>query len=392
MMSTHQSGLKRHKLIASALVIACGEGTAPPAGTAAATQLVFTVQPTTMTAGTITPVQVAARDAQGSTATDFTGSVTLRIVTHPAGDTLPRTTTVAAVTGVATFVVSIEKAGSYTLAATATRLASATSEAFTITPGLSAQLVFTVQPSNTPSGAAIIPAVEVTAQDAHGNVTPSFRGNVTPSFRGNVTLSITAGTWTSGVTPSGTTTVATVAGVATFSTLCIDRSGTGYRLSATATGLTGATSAAFDIHLGEPSLALTEQPTNTAAGATISPAVQVTVQDARGNAATCFTGTVTVAITSGTGSLGATLSGTTTVAAVGGVATFSTVSIDRSGAGYRLSATATGLPGATSVAFTITDGTATRLVLTVPPSCDEPGMTVNPGRRGDGAAPPSAVS
>jgi hypothetical protein len=50
-----------------------------------------------------------------------------------------------------------------------------------------------------------------------------------------------------GGTLSGTKTVAAVAGVAIFATLGIDQAGTGYTLVATATGLTAATSAAFDI-------------------------------------------------------------------------------------------------------------------------------------------------
>jgi hypothetical protein len=45
-----------------------------------------------------------------------------------------------------------------------------------------------------------------------------------------VTLAILEGTGTTGATLSGTTTVAAVAGVATFSDLSIDLPGTGYTL------------------------------------------------------------------------------------------------------------------------------------------------------------------
>ena len=48
-----------------------------------------------------------------------------------------------------------------------------------------------------------------------------------------------------------------------------------------------------------------------------------------------------------------TLSGTTAVSAVGGVATFSTLSVDKAGAGYTLSVTSGALSGATSGAFAI---------------------------------------
>src|SRR5439155_822465 len=81
--------------------------------------------------------QVTAQDAQGNTATPFTGSIGLAIVSNPGGGTLAGTTSVAAVSGVATFAnVSIDKVGTgYTLAASATGPAGATSTAFNITPG-----------------------------------------------------------------------------------------------------------------------------------------------------------------------------------------------------------------------------------------------------------------
>ena len=63
-----------------------------------------------------------------------------------------------------------------------------------------------------------------------------------------MTLAITAGSGTSGATLLGTTTVTAVNGVAIFSTLGIDRAGSGYTLSATAAGVTGATSTPFDIN------------------------------------------------------------------------------------------------------------------------------------------------
>src|SRR2546422_969232 len=108
-------------------------------------------------------------------------------------------------------------------------------------------------------------------------------------------------------------------------------------------------------------LFFTLQPTATVAGLPITPAVQVTARDARGNPAAGFTGTVTVAL--GTNPAGGTLSGSTTVAAVAGIATFPALSVDKSGSGYALTATASGLSGATSATFVITPGTPTQLAL-----------------------------
>jgi hypothetical protein len=103
-------------------------------------------------------------------------------------------------------------------------------------PGGGAELVFTIQPSSTTAGATI-PPLQVTARDAQGNTLSEFTGDVRVAIGMNP----------SGGVLSGTTAVAAVAGVATFSNLRIDRSGTGYTLTATAPGLASANSDPFNI-------------------------------------------------------------------------------------------------------------------------------------------------
>src|SRR5207244_3467969 len=138
---------------------------------------------------------------------------------------------------------------------------------------------------NTVAGAAITPAVQVTAQDGNGNTATGFTGNIT----------VAIGTKMGRASWRETETVAAVAGAATFSGLSIDKVGTGYTL--TATGAGSSTSAAFNIPAGPATaLVLSVYPTNTVAGAAITPAVQVTAQDASGNTASGFTGNITVAI------------------------------------------------------------------------------------------------
>jgi hypothetical protein len=223
-----------------------------------------------------------------------------------------------------------------------------------------------VQPSNTGAGATIAPAVQVTVQDAGGNTVTGATNAIT----------LTIGTNPAGGTLSGTTTVAAVNGVATFSNLSIDRAGAGYTLTASSAGLTGATSTPFNITAGTPTkLAFTVQPSNTAATQAISPAVQVTIQDALGNTVNS-SANVTVAI--GTNPSGGTLSGTTTVAAVNGIATFNNLSIDKLGAGYTLTAASAGLTGATSTPFNITAGAATHLSFTVQPSNTSAASAITP--------------
>lgn len=215
----------------------------------------------------------------------------------------------------------------------------------TALPGPPAKLAFAVQPSAVVAGVPISPALRVTVQDVYGNTVTGTTSSVT--------LAITTGTGTTGALLGGTVTVAAVNGVVTFSTLTVDKAGTGYTLTASAAGMTNATSAAFAVAAGPAAkLAFGVQPTSVLAGAPLSPAVQVAVQDAQGNPVTSATTSVTVAIE--TNPAGGTLSGTMTVAAVSGVATFSNLRLDSPGTGYALRATASGLTGATSAAFNVT--------------------------------------
>src|SRR5207244_2217373 len=125
-----------------------------------------------------------------------------------------------------------------------------------------------VQPSATTAGAAITPAVQLTAQDAKGNTATQFTGNVT----------VALGTNLSGGALSGTTTIAAVGGVAAFNNLSIDKAGTGYTLAASSASLVGATSAPFTITPGPASqLVVTVPPTSTTGGdapRALGPAVQ----------------------------------------------------------------------------------------------------------------------
>jgi autotransporter-associated beta strand protein len=96
-----------------------------------------------------------------------------------------------------------------------------------------------------------------------------------------------------------------------------------------------------------------QQPTDTAAGQTISPVV-VAVVDAYDNIETGDNGD-TVTLSLGVNPGGGTLSGTLTLTVSGGLATFGDLSIDQPGAGYTLHATVGGLlPDIDSNPFTIT--------------------------------------
>src|SRR5262249_58736689 len=89
-------------------------------------------------------------------------------------------------------------------------------------------------------------------------------------------------------------------------------------------------------------------------------------------------GTWSAAVAIGANAGGGTLSGTTTVAASGGIATFSTLSIDKTGTGYTLAATDGSLGAGTSGTFNITS--AERRVGKVggEPSAAGPGEPITP--------------
>ncbi len=312
-----------------------------------ATKLVFTTQPgSTAVGATISPpVVVAVQDADGNTVTTATSAVSVAIGTNGGGGTLSGTTTKSAVNGVATFSdLRVSNVGTgYTLSVSSPTLAGATSTPFAVVAGPASKLVFIVQPGPATSGVAMAPALAVAVQDVAGNTVTSATNIISVAIftnPGNGTL-------------AGTTSVAAVNGVATFSNLSINSAGTGYTISAGSPILAGATTLPFAVAAAPASkLAFTGQPSSALPGAVITPAVAVSIQDQSGNLVTTATHSITVAIGTNAGS--GTLSGTTTVAAVGGVATFSNLSINILGTGYTLTATTPNLTGGTSASFSIT--------------------------------------
>src|SRR5207247_2293523 len=195
-----------------------------------------------------------------------------------------------------------------------------------------------------------------------------------PSFAGTVTVALGANP--GGATLGGTTTVVAANGVASFSPLTLDKTGTSYALTATAAGLNPATSSGFNITPGAATqLVFGTQPSTTVANRQITPAVKVRAEERRGDVASEFTGAVAIALGNNPG--GSTLSGTTTVAAVNGVATFVDLSLNKTGTGYWLTATATGL-NATSSGFNITPGAASQLVFGTQPGTTVAGQQITP--------------
>ena len=95
----------------------------------------FFVQPNSADVGqTITPaVEIVVRDSLGGTDSSFTGSITISFASNPTGATLSGTTVRQPVNGIASFTnLAIDRAGTYTLQASANGATSVTSNGFTI--------------------------------------------------------------------------------------------------------------------------------------------------------------------------------------------------------------------------------------------------------------------
>jgi len=100
-------------------------------------------------------------------------------------------------------------------------------------------LTFSVQPTTTTAGATFTPAVELTALDTDGQPFSSFSGTIT----------IALGDHPPGAALAGTLSASANGGIARFPDIRLNKIGS-YTLTATASGLTAATSAGFDITPG----------------------------------------------------------------------------------------------------------------------------------------------
>lgn len=297
-----------------------------------------------------------------------TGSITLSITpgTGTAGAVLTcNANPVNLVNGIAPFAgCRIDKAGTgYRLTATWSRGGSDESASFNITGGN--KLGFTVQPARgTPSTAlAVQPSVAI--QDAGG-------ATISGAPATSVTLALGANPGGATLPCSGGLSKTTVNGVAAFSGCRVDKVGVGYTLVATASGLTSATSAQFDV---ADRLAFTTQPAGASGGTAFTTQPVVAVRAGTGATATHDNATVvTLSIKSGTGASGAVLTctGGLSKTAINGVATFTGCAIDKASpvspsSPYVLVASASGLASAESASFAVIVGPAAKLVFRAQP-------------------------
>jgi hypothetical protein len=297
------------------------------------TQLAFTQQPVNGTAGeALADIRVALRDVDGNTVTTATSAVTLTLKQDAS-----ITKTVNAVAGVATFSgLRVDKAGSnYAFEATSGVLPAVQSGSFAIQPAAASKLELEGLAEAVTAGAQS--SFEVVAYDAFNNVATGYQGSVHfTSTDEAAQLPMDA---------------ALAQGRMQFNVTFK----TAGRRALTVTDKVAPTlsdTASVDVAAGTPvKLAFTSQPQNGRVRTALAQ-VQVTLRDAFDNVADVSTPSVTLALN---GNASATLSGTRTVAPSNGVATFTGLSVDADGAGYTLTASASGLPDLTSTAFNIVD-------------------------------------
>ncbi|MBA3553579.1 MAG: Ig-like domain repeat protein [Gemmatimonadales bacterium] len=154
--------------------------------------------------------------------------------------------------------------GTYTTTATVNGLAGSPVTFSSIAEiGRAARLVFLSQPTSALVGQTL-PSIVVEIQDAAGNRV----GDATNRVR--ISSSV-AGTLTGGFQQDA------VGGVATFDNLAITRTGSAYRLTASASGLADATSEPFDIARGATSIAVTAPSNPSVTGQTVTISYDINV-------------------------------------------------------------------------------------------------------------------
>ena len=240
---------------------------------------VTTTASSPLTAGGTFNVTVTAKDAGGTTVTNYDGTVDLSS-TDPQVVIPSQYTFVAGDHGSHTFTgVALKTTGSQTITAAddAAPSVSGTSAAVTVVPAATTQLgVTTTAASPQTAGGSF--DVTVTAEDAYGNTTPSYTG----------TIHVTGGG--AGATlPGDYSFVAGDHGVKTFTGVTLVTAGS-QTITATDTG-NGSITGQASVTVGAATaarLALTPTTTTPVAGAADN--LTITAFDAYGNTATGYTG------------------------------------------------------------------------------------------------------
>lgn len=290
----------------------------------AASKVAFTTEPpTAATYGVdMTTFRVSVEDSNGNVVDTGLGSTDGITLTPSAGCTLTNNTATA-VAGVATFSTSYFSSGTTcTLTASdSTRtLSTAVSSSISVSSTSPTKLGFSTEPPTAATAGSLLATFRVSTEQGNG-ITVTTGADTTDTVVLTSTCKLL-----------GTTAAAEVAGVATFSDVSFQSSGSCTLVASDASNsaITASTSTSILVSASTPThVAFTKAPPTTESSLTTALAsFAVSVEDVYDNVAATSTGsTDVITITSN-----CTLSGTTSVAAVSGVATFSAVTVTSPGA------------------------------------------------------------
>jgi hypothetical protein len=327
----------------------------------ASNQLSFVQGPVNATAGTaISPAVTVSVQSAGLVPVAGV-PVTLSLGNNPGAGTLSGTVTASTnLLGVATFSnLSIDKAGTgYSLTATSSGLAPASSGAFSITPAAAKTLQITTAPvSGTASATANLGPITVQRVDAFGNLVTA----------GNLAVGLSSSASGTGVFSASTggpavTTVTIPSGSSAVSFRYGDTKAGTPTLTASSTGLTSATQTATVTAGAAAKLAVISAPLEgTVSGTAALGSVTIQRQDTFGNPTTMGSTTVLLATSSGTGFFGtAPTAKVTQMAIPAGAAGTSLYYWDTTAGSPTLTFSASGLAPATQTA-TLTAAPAFKL-------------------------------
>lgn len=338
---------------------------------AAPAQLAFSTPARTMTAGTCSEIITAqSQDSFGNVSNVLANTdVTFAIAGTSTGAALfsdascstaliGNISTIANGSNTTSIYAMSNTAGTILLTPSAGGLTSPSAQTETVTSSTPSQIAFASAPQTVTAGVCSS-AVQLQTQDIYGN--PS-------NVPGNRSVLINAPGLTFYNDAACTNEISTAQITTGNNTVPVYYVGTvvgGKLVTITSTGLTQDTQTETIEFAAASKLGFHVQPSNTLAGTSISPDIVVRVLDAYDNVVTSATDAVNLTIQTNPAS--GVLLGTAVQNAVAGVATFSGISIEQAGTGYRLGAGATGLTSGTSNLFNITPDTPVKLGFTTAP-------------------------
>jgi hypothetical protein len=326
---------------------------------AAASVLLVSGFPTSISAGVAGNVTVTAKDAFGNTATGYSGTVHFTSADGQA--TLPANYAfTSADAGVHTFSATLKTVGSQSITATdtVTGTIAGTQSSITVNPAAASKFVVSGFPS--PATAGVAGNVTVTAKDAFGNTATGYRGTVHfTSTDGQATL------------PANYTFTSSDPGAHTFS-VTLKTAGS-QSISAQATGVTTGTQSGITVNPAAAGTFLVSGfPSPVTAGAAGN--VTVTARDAFGNTATGYGGTVHFTSTDGQATLPANYAFVSTDA---GVHTFSVTLKTAGSRSITATDTVTGTIAGTQSGITVNPAAASTFVVSGFPSPVTAGVAGN---------------